>query len=103
MAPNSESAVAAPSPDTNPDNRPSKIVRCKHRMPTGPTGTAITAPTTMPFKKNTKSIAELPGPKPGSVSGNGRGDAMRNAAAFPRRNSRYAGRQTESLLHGGSD
>src|SRR5271154_1630563 len=54
--PNSASAVAAPNPDTSPDSWPSKIVRRRHRMPTGPTGTAITTPTTMPFTRNSKSI-----------------------------------------------
>src|SRR5271154_3297639 len=54
--PKRASAVAAPSPDTNPASRPSKIVRRRHRMPTGPTGTAIMAPITMPFRKNTNGI-----------------------------------------------
>src|SRR5439155_8748715 len=56
MTPKTASAVAAPSPDTKPASLPSKTVRRMHMTPTGPTGTAMTMPTAMPFRKNTKSI-----------------------------------------------
>src|SRR6516165_10593795 len=73
MIPKTASAVAAPSPDTKPASLPSKIVRRTHITPTGPTGTAITIPTTMPFKKNAKSNStgspQLPGQSPGRAEG----------------------------------
>src|SRR5205823_13626740 len=58
MSPKSASAVAAPSPEMKPARLPSKIVRRTHMTPTGPTGTAITMPTAMPFSRNTKSNLE---------------------------------------------
>src|SRR6516165_1769461 len=56
MTPKTASAVAAPRPDTKPESLPSRIVRRTHITPTGPTGTAMTTPTTTPFRKNAKSI-----------------------------------------------
>src|SRR6516165_7040454 len=60
MIPKTASAVAAPSPETKPTSLPSKMVRRTHMIPTGPTGTAITSPTRMPFRKNANSICARP-------------------------------------------
>src|SRR5882724_9901472 len=60
MIPKTASAVAAPSPETKPASFPSKTARRMHMTPTGPTGTSMTIPTTMPFTKNTKSIRTDP-------------------------------------------
>src|ERR1700730_12285950 len=96
MIPKTASAVAAPSPETKPASLPSKTVRRMHMTPTGPTGTAMTMPTTMPFRKNTKSIWTDPRTAAWSVSGKGRKGATRNPAAARTRRSRYAGLETSA-------
>src|ERR1035437_4957492 len=48
MPPYSISAAAAPMPEITPDFHPAWIVRCMHKMFTGPTGSAIIRPTIMP-------------------------------------------------------
>jgi hypothetical protein len=56
--PKSTSAVANPRAETKPERRPSNNVRRIHRMPIGPTGTAMDKPTTTPFKKRMTVIEE---------------------------------------------
>src|ERR1700758_1889518 len=73
MNPNIASAVPAPSPETKPASLPSKIVRRTHMTPTGPTGTAMTTPTTMPFKKNAKSNSTGSPQQPRQSPGTGEG------------------------------
>lgn len=51
IAPNNASAVAAPSPVTNPDQRPLTSVRLMHKIPIGPTGAAIEKPIKILWRK----------------------------------------------------
>lgn len=48
MMPNIASALAAPNPETRPDQRPSANVRRMHNTPIGPTGAAMEKPMIRP-------------------------------------------------------
>ena len=57
IAPKIPSALAAPSPETKPENRPFARVRWMQRVPIGPTGAAIENPIAAPFIKTEWSIS----------------------------------------------
>src|SRR5579884_1579260 len=60
MMPKAASPVAAPRPDRKPAIWPENTVRRMHSTPTGPTGMAMTMPTTSPFSRKPTSIRNRP-------------------------------------------
>ena len=50
------SEVAAPRPETKPDNLPLPKVRCIHIIPIGPNGTEDKNPSKMPFIRSSSKV-----------------------------------------------
>ena len=48
----SASALAAPTPDSKPAQRPRVSVRCTHNNPIGPTGAAMANPISIPLNQS---------------------------------------------------